>query len=224
MIIAIDGPSGTGKSTVAKALAQRLGFLSLDTGALYRALTLFLLERQADLANSEQIAALIKDFRFRSETTEKGYRYYVGEQDVTDAIRLPNVTAHVSTVAALKIVRDVLLPLQRAYARKGNCVVEGRDIGTTVFPDAEIKIYLTADPKVRAERRLLELADKYPKEIRDANPEAMRQELERRDAKDASRKIAPLSTPKDAFVIDTSHLTVDQIINTIMDYIAKKSK
>lgn len=224
MIIAIDGPSGTGKSTVAKILAKRLGFQSLDTGALYRAFTLFLLEQQADLGDAAQVAALIKDFKFDSTITEQGVRYYVGGRDVTDAIRLSNVTAHVSTVAALKEVRDTLLPLQRAFARKGNCVVEGRDMGTAVFPDAEVKIFLTADPRVRAERRLIELAEKYPNEARGMDPEAMRRELERRDAIDAARKVAPLSCPKDAYIVDTTYRSVDQVVDAIMEYVAQKSR
>jgi cytidylate kinase len=224
MIITIDGPSGTGKTTVARRVAEKMGFVYFDTGAMYRALTWVILQNNINLASSLEMESLISRFEFKIEEREGIKRYFVGEIDVTEAIRSRPVTAKVSEVAAQKEVRASLLPIQHQFAQHRNVVFEGRDLGTVVFPEAEIKIYLDADPEVRAERRLEEILRSNPQEKHHLNKDQMRQDLLRRDEYDSTREIAPLRCPEGAYRIDTSQLTIDQVVDMIVLYAKKKCR
>jgi len=218
MIITIDGPIATGKSTIAKKLARAIGYIYFDTGAMYRSLTWGLLKHGVDLDNLDEIKAYLKTFDFDIKIKQGERCYYVDGENVTDAIRGEKVTSHVSKVSAIHEVREKLVNLQREFAVGVNAVFEGRDMGSVVFPDAEVKIFLTGDPKVRAQRRYDELKAKYPDEFKDLTIDKMLDEINRRDHEDSTRAIAPLIQAKDAYVIDTSVLTIDEIILKIQEF------
>jgi cytidylate kinase len=203
-VIAIDGPAGSGKSTVAKALAARLGLEYLDTGAMYRGVTFAALRRGIDPGEREQVARLVRDLELQVGPEA----VVVDGVDATIEIRGPEVSRAVSIVAANPDVRTEMVRRQRAWvAERDGGVLEGRDIGTVVFPDAELKVYLTADPEVRAQRR--------SKEVRDLDYETVAADLARRDALDAGRDVSPLTEAPDAYVVDTTGLGVDEIIEVI---------
>ena len=222
MIITIDGPSGTGKSTVAQRLAQALGFEHFDTGAVYRAFTWLVLEKKVKLDDIPAIKKLLAEFSFRIEYSNKVKHYFVGEIDVSELIRGVKVTADVSVVSALKEVRDVLIEIQRFFAKSHDCVFEGRDLGTVVFPNAEIKVFLNASPEVRAQRRLSELMEKNPAEAAGWDRGKMLADIMRRDSYDSNRAIAPLRCPETAFQVDTTDLSIDQVVSQILGYVAQK--
>lgn len=205
--IAIDGPAGSGKSTIAKGLAERLKITYLDTGALYRACTWYLTEQNVDLDDERAIADALMDFNLEI----KGDRYLVKQKDVTDLIRTDAVTDQVSKVSAYSAVRDFLLGFQQDEAKKSFHVVEGRDIGTKVLPDAELKIFLTASPEVRAKRRMLDEKSASKKSY-----EEILKAIQKRDAYDSNRKISPLRKASDAVVLDSSDLTIDQVVEKII--------
>ncbi len=203
-IIAIDGPAGSGKSTIARRLAHRLGLQYLDTGAMYRGVTFAALRRGIDPADGADVARIVGDVEL-----EVGLdTVTVDGVDATIEIRGPEVTRAVSLVAANPEVRREMVRRQRAWAaaREGG-VLEGRDIGTVVFPDAQLKVYLTARPEVRAERR--------SKEVADLSYEAVASDLARRDALDQGREASPLAEAEDALVVDTSDLTIDEIVEDL---------
>lgn len=212
MIITIDGPAGTGKTTVARRVAECLHFAYFDTGAMYRIVSWMILQEKVDLTDDLSIRRILEAFleKFQIE----GGRYYVGDKDVTQEIRMQEVTAFVSPVSTLPAVREVLSKLQRAFAQRGDAVFEGRDMGTVVFPDAEIKIFLTARPEIRAQRRLAELLAKNP----NLNEEQVLADIMRRDTIDSTRAIAPLRCPEDAYQIDTSDYSIDEVIDKILQY------
>jgi cytidylate kinase len=218
MIITIDGSSGTGKSTVAKRVAQRLGFAFFDTGAMYRSVAWFLLQKKIPLSDTGGIENILPSFSFSIETSGDKKRYLACGSDVTDAIRTLSVTKMASEAAALPAVRKALWAIQRSFAENGNAVFEGRDMGTVVFPDADLKIFLKAAPEVRAQRRLSELIEKYPNEYSSLDYEKILAELLSRDAFDSHRKLAPLKCPEDALVIDTSFLSIDEVVDKILEY------
>lgn len=222
MIITIDGPAGTGKTTVAKRVAEALQFPYFDTGAMYRAVTWMLLEEHVPLSDLEKVGEFLTRFQFSIQLQKGEKRYFVGSRDVTSEIRTMKITAHVSEVSAMKIVRESIWRIQRDFAAHGNAVFEGRDLGTVVFPDAAIKIFLTAAPEVRAERRLAEFTQKYPHEAANLDHDKMLKDMMRRDEYDSTREVAPLKCPEDAYVIDTSHLTIDQVVDEIIHYKQKK--
>lgn len=187
MIITIDGPSGTGKTTIAKRVAERLRFSYFDTGAMYRALTWLFLEEGIELSDTGRIQKILSDFSFHTKEMGKERHYFVGDRDVTKEIRSQRVTAHVSAVSALPEVRQSLLHIQRNFAREESAVFEGRDLGTVVFPNAEIKVFLTARPEVRAQRRLDEMIAKNPAEAAKIDHDKMLADIIRRDTHDSTK-------------------------------------
>lgn len=224
-IIAIDGPAGSGKTTVTPKVADILGLLYLDTGAMYRAVTWLVLDQGMAIEDEAAIAELVSQCTIRLERPETvaedapTLHVWINGQEVTTAIRSPNVTAHVSAIAAQKAVRETLVEQQRAYARKGGVVMDGRDIGTYVFPDAELKIFLTASVQERARRRQLELKEKGQG---DFSLEDLETAIYERDQKDSSRAIAPLRKAPDAIEINTDHLTIDSVIEQIVTLYREK--
>ena len=218
MIIAIDGPAGSGKSTIAREVARRFGFQKLDTGAMYRAVAYTAAARHIDLDDEPAVTDLARHIVITiSAAPEDGQRIAVDGEDVTREIRTPAVDATVSKVSAYPGVRKALLSHQRAAADDHDVVAEGRDIGTVVFPEAQIKVFLTADPRERARRRV---AQRHEGE--DISADALEDEvqrtleaLERRDELDSSRDVAPLSAAPDAFVIDSTAYTIDEVVQKI---------
>lgn len=204
MIVAIDGPAGAGKTTVARAVADRLGFAHLDTGALYRVVTMLALEKGVDLDDAAGIAALIAD----ADIAIVDGKVSVGTRDVTAAIRSTDVTAAVSQVAAHPAVRAALVPHQRAAA-SSDVVIEGRDIGTQVFPDADVKVFLTANPRARALRRARELG------AEDAL-DRLESEIAARDRADSTRSASPLARATDAVELDTSDMPFDAVVDRVV--------
>lgn len=207
-VVAIDGPAGAGKSTVARAVAERLGLEVLDTGAMYRALTVAVLRAGVDPQDATRVAALAE-----ATVIEVGERVLVDGTDATAAIRTPEVDAHVSTVAANPGVRAVLVERQRRWvADRGGGVVEGRDIGTVVFPEATVKVFLDADPEVRARRRYADEAVARP----GVDAARVGASLRRRDRLDSTRSVAPLQPAPDALVIDTTGRSVEDVVEEIL--------
>lgn len=209
-VIAIDGPSGSGKSSTSRGVAARLGYAYLDTGAMYRAMTWALLQRGVDVDDPAAVAAAAREVELTSGTDPEAPTITADGVDVSEPIRGDAVTAAVSPVATVPEVREQLVALQRKAIAEatGGIVVEGRDIGTVVAPDAGLKIYLVADPVARAKRRALELG------VEDAD--AMREALARRDAIDSNRAASPLARADDAVVVDGTDLTLEQVIDHIV--------
>lgn len=217
MIITIDGPVATGKSTIAKKVSELLGFIYIDTGAMYRCLTYGILSKGISLDDSDAIKKLLENFEFEFRLIKGERCYFVEGQDVTLAIRSPEVTAAVSKVAAIKEVREKLVTLQRKLSKNINAVCEGRDLGTVVFPNAELKIFLTGRDDVRAKRRLEEFKAKFPEETETMTLEEAIADVLKRDLYDSQREHSPLKKAGDAVEIDTSDLTVVQIVEKILD-------
>lgn len=217
MIITIDGPIATGKSSIAKKLAQDIGYIYFDTGAMYRCLTYALLQRKINLDDHQAITEVLNNFKFEIKIKHRDRLYFVDGKDVTLEIRGPEVTANVSKVSAIPFVRTKLVALQQELAIGVNAVFEGRDMGTTVFPDAKLKIFLTGRPEVRAMRRFEELRKKFPEDTKNLTLEEVTKNIAARDTYDTEREASPLRKANDAFVIDTSDLTIDEIIFKILE-------
>jgi len=219
-VVAIDGPAGSGKSTTARAVAKALGFVHLDSGALYRAVTLCALEglgRPADAWTGGDVVAAARTGNLTVRIAGGALDVRLGSHPAEPAIRSDAVTAEVSRVAAMPEVRDYVNDLLRATAREGGVVMDGRDIGTVVFPDAEVKVFLVADPAERARRRLLEKG-KAP------TPEAVREEaaaLTTRDRRDSTRAVAPLSQAAGAVALDTTGLTFEEQVARVVDLVRR---
>lgn len=213
MIIAIDGPAGSGKTTVAKLLAKKLRILYLDTGATYRALTLQALEENIDLSDREKLAQMARDLPL--VMTED--KIFLGKRDVSKEIRTPLIDKNISLIVSYSQVREVMVALQRNIARTGDFVVEGRDITTVVFPHAEYKFFLDADFSIRAKRRFQELQQKGMT----VELEAVSRELNRRDHADMTRSVGPLVKSPDAILIDTTLLNIDQMVDTLARYVSQ---
>jgi CMP/dCMP kinase len=219
LIIAIDGPSAAGKSTLAKRLAKELGFTYLDTGAMYRALALKLLREGIDIGNDEMLTKLIGRTVIDLLENEGELHVLLDGEDVSELIRNPEVSQMASKASALKTVRQWMLVLQRALGQRGDVVAEGRDIGTVVFPDAEVKIYLDASTQERARRRVEELT-RSGRQVGLA--ETLREMLER-DKRDSERDLAPLCKAADAIAIDSSALDAEALAQKVMQEIREKA-
>jgi len=212
MIIAIDGPAASGKSTVGRLVAKRLGYLYLDTGAMYRALTLKAIERGVDLKNERALIDLARKTQIDLKVGRGGeLKVFLGQRDVTHEIRAPGITNEVSYIAKVGGVRERMVNLQREIGQKKNIVVEGRDIGTVVFPKADKKFYLDAHFKERARRRYKELCQSG----RSVRLENVEEELCIRDEKDRTREVGPLKKAFDAIHLDTTHLTIEEVVDRI---------
>ena len=219
MIVAIDGPAAAGKSTSAKKVARELGFTHLDTGAMYRCVTLSVLRDQITLDNENALSQLLSELDIRLEKIDDELVVYLNGEDVSDEIRKAEVTSYVSTVSALSQVRNALVRIQRNIAKNQDCVVEGRDIGTIVFPDAEFKFFLVADDFVRARRRQLDLiAIGEEKSIA-----LLVKEIRQRDFLDSERSNSPLRKADDAIEIDTSKMTFDEQVAFMVNKVKNDS-
>jgi len=220
LIIAIDGPSGAGKSTLAKRLAKELGFVYLDTGAIYRALAFKVLRQGVDLADDTRLAELVGSTQIDLQERDGRLEVLLDGMDVAPEIRTSEVSQMASKVSALKIVRERLLDLQRDMARRGSVVAEGRDIGTVVFPDAEVKIFLHASAEERARRRCAELRAAG----RTADLAETLREMAERDKRDSERDLAPLRMADDALRIDSSTVGADELAHRVLSEIRKKAR
>ena len=217
--IAIDGPAGAGKSTLARALARELGYLYVDTGAIYRTVALRAREAGADLADPEQVAPLLEDLDLRMDYGGDGVqRMYLSGRDVTETIRENEVSALASQVAALPAVREFLLDFQRKQAREHDVVMDGRDIGTVVLPQAGVKIFLTAAPEARARRRTAELLQRG----QDADFDEILREIRQRDEQDENRPVAPLRQAEDAALLDTTNLDLKGSLEALLTLVRER--
>ena len=209
--IAIDGPAGSGKSTVARLVAKKLGFVYVDTGAMYRTVGLYCAENSIDLENMDEVKKALQKVNIELKYDEGVQHIYLNGEDVSSAIRVQRIAEYASKVAAIGVVREKLVEMQRNTAENGNVVMDGRDIGTNVIPNAKAKIYLDASVDVRTERRCHELEEKgvsFDKNV-------IREEIIERDNFDKNRKINPLTIAEDATIIDTSYMTIEEVENKI---------
>ncbi len=212
-VIAIDGPSGAGKSSVSRIVGKKLGFLHVDSGALYRIMTWQALVRKVDTDNPDAVAAFAPTVEIECRPENGAIAYYVGGEPPGERIRTPEINAHASQVATVKQVRDKITALLRGLTRFGDLVVEGRDITTAVFPDSPARFYLTASAEARARRRQKEEVEKG---IANESEEAVKASLLARDAIDSTRRHAPLRKADGAFEIDSSDMTLDEVVDTVM--------
>lgn len=218
LVIAIDGPAGAGKSTVARAVAQALNYTYIDSGAMYRAIALAALRSGVQLEDEEAVAELARMVTVELKTTPTGNRILLDGEDVTEQLRAPDVAAAASPVAAIPGVRRRLVEQQRALARRGGVVMDGRDIGTVVLPDADVKLFLTASARERAKRRWLELqAAGHQVSLDD-----IQRDLEERDRRDTQRAVSPLRKADDAVEIDTTDKSVDEVVRQVLDIVRKE--
>lgn len=214
--IAIDGPAGAGKSTLARRLAEKLGFLYVDTGAIYRTVALKALWEKADPADPAQVVPLLEGLEIHMGYEDGVQKMYLEGEDVSGAIRRHKVSGAASQVSAIPEVRSFLLEFQRKLARESSVVMDGRDIGTVVLPDADVKIFLTASPEVRAKRRLLELEQRG----QPAQYEQILQDIQDRDRQDRNRAAAPLRQAEDAVLLDTSGLDLEQSLTQMLEIVS----
>ena len=210
--IALDGPSGAGKSTLARLLAERLGFLYVDTGAIYRAVGLYTYQKGQDPQDETAVAALLPEIGLTLCHEDGIQRMFLGGEDVSKAIRMPEMSYYASRVSAHPAVRAFLLEMQKALAAKENVVMDGRDIGTVVLPDASLKIYITATPEKRAERRYRELAEKG---VGDSYEQVL-EAIISRDTLDKNRAVSPLRPADDAVILDTTDLDLSQSLEALV--------
>ena len=212
--IAIDGPSGAGKSTLAKSVSKTLGYLYVDTGAIYRTIGYAAFSKGVDPKDGEAAAALLPELEIGLHYGEDGLQHMtLNGTDVTDQIRLPEISLYASAVSAHPAVRAHLLEMQRKLARENNVVMDGRDIGTVVLPDADVKVYLTASVETRAKRRFLELQEKGTV----CDLDNIQKDIEERDQRDMNREISPLRQAEDAVLVDSSDLTIEQVVDRILE-------
>ncbi len=220
MVVAVDGPAASGKSTVSRSAAKMLGFNYVDTGAMYRSITWKAIEEGLDVEDTIAVMAMMHRIKISFELVEKRVRMLIDDMYPGNAMREPRVTEKVSAIAAIPEVRHVLVQHQRSLTRFGNLVMEGRDIGTVVFPDTPYKFYLEANPEIRALRRKRDLeAMKIP-----ATQEGVAESIQRRDRKDSGRSVSPLQIALGATVVENSKLTVDETAQVIVDHIRQQDQ
>lgn len=211
--IALDGPAGAGKSTVAKMAALRLGMHYVDTGAIYRTLAYALFQQGVDIQNEEEVGAAVKDIQVSIRYEDNVQKMFLGEEEVSGYIRTAEVGAGASAIAVYRSVREKLLNTQRELAIEYEVIMDGRDIGTTILPDAPLKIYLTADARERGRRRYLEMEAKEPGQH---NLEEIIREIEERDERDMNRPIAPLRRAEDAILLDTTYMSAQEAADEVV--------
>lgn len=216
--IAIDGPAGAGKSTIAKAIAKKLGFVYVDTGALYRTAGVFALENSIEISDNESLKQLLKYTKIDIKYENGEQRVYCGGEDYSLKIRTPQASMAASDISKIPFVREYLLSLQRDIASENNCIMDGRDIGTVVLPNAQIKIFLTADVEERARRRYKELLEKGSS----TSFEEVLEDMKKRDYQDSHRAIAPLKPAQDSVVVDTSKFSLEQSIEKMLETIKQR--
>ncbi|ETO96976.1 cytidylate kinase [Lachnoanaerobaculum sp. MSX33] len=217
--IAIDGPAGAGKSSIAKALSKRLGYIYIDTGAMYRAVALFFLENNVADGTDSRIESLLDKLEISIKYEDGAQKVILNGEDVTGKLRLEEIGKLASKFSAIGIVREKLVALQRKLAQKENVVMDGRDIGTVVLPNANLKIYLSASSKVRAKRRYLELLEKGHTDL-DIND--IEDEIIKRDEADMNRKISPLKQADDAYYLDSSDITLEEVVSKILSMVKEE--
>ena len=213
--IATDGPAGAGKSSIAKAVAKKLGFIYVDTGALYRSIGVNALKHNIETTDSNSVISLLPETAVELKYIDGTQRVFLNNEDVSETIRLPEASMAASNVSAIPEVRTFLLDLQRDMARKNNVIMDGRDIGTVILPDADFKFFLTASAEVRADRRFKELKEKGI----DVDYNQLLEEIIQRDYNDSHRAIAPLKQADDAILVDSSDMTLEESIDAILSYI-----
>lgn len=217
--IAIDGPAGAGKSTIAKKVAKELGFIYVDTGAMYRSIALYFLRNQVDITAEAQVASALDQIDVKIRYEEGTQHVLLNGEDVSTEIRQEAVGNMASNCGTLPLVREKLLKIQRNIAEENNVVMDGRDIGTNILPKAQIKVFLTASVEERASRRFRE----YMEKGQNADINAIRMDIEQRDYQDSHREIAPLSQAADAVYLDSSDLTIDEVVGQILE-LSKKNR
>ena len=217
--IAIDGPAGAGKSSIAKALSKRLGYIYIDTGAMYRAVALFFLENNVADGTDSRIESLLYKLEISIKYEDGAQKVILNGEDVTGKLRLEEIGKLASKFSAIGSVREKLVALQRKLAQKENVVMDGRDIGTVVLPNADLKIYLSASSKVRAKRRYLELLEKGQTDL-DIND--IEDEIIKRDEADMNREISPLKQADDAYYLDSSDMTLEEVVSKILSMVKEE--
>lgn len=217
--IAIDGPAGAGKSTIARRVAKELSFIYVDTGAMYRAMALYLLRKEVNKDDTEQIGNICQDAEISIEYQNGEQIILLNDENVNSYLRTEEVGNMASVSSAVPRVREKLLSLQRKLARDMSVVMDGRDIGTTILPDADVKIYLTASSLTRAKRRYLELQEKGTV----CNLDEIQKDIEERDQRDMNREISPLRQAEDAVLVDSSDLTIQQVVDCILQIFRSKT-
>ena len=218
MIIAIDGPAASGKSTSAKLLAKELGYLYLDTGAMYRCIAFSVLENKIDISNQDSLTKFLKIFEIDLKKINNNLSFFVNGKNVTNKIRKSDVSQKVSEVSAIPIIREYMVRIQRSFTKNNSCVMEGRDIGTVVFPNAEFKFFFIASDEVRAKRRQLELESLGEKK----SLVNLMHEIKKRDKFDSERGHSPLRKAFNAIEVDTTNMTIDEQVNFMLSKIKLK--
>jgi cytidylate kinase len=216
--IAIDGPAGAGKSSIAKLVSKELGYIYVDTGALYRTVGLYSIRKGIDTKDAEAVTATLKDIEVKLGFVDGAQHVFLNGEDVSDAIRTPEASMGASNVSAIPAVRTFLFDLQRDIAKNNNCIMDGRDIGTVVLPDAQIKLFLTASPEARAERRYKELIEKGEK----VDFQEVLDDINKRDYQDSHREIAPLKQAEDALLVDNSGCNLEEGTALVIGIIKEK--
>ena len=214
MIIAIDGPAGSGKSTIAKIVAEKLRFRYIDTGSMYRSVAWKSLQKKITLGDEDAVANIARETKIELVPRENGQSVFIDGEDITSQLKEETISRGAAIVAAQPAIREIMTAKQRELGKQGEVVMAGRDIGTVVFPQADKKFFMDADPEERGRRRFTELKDK--KQIANADLATIIEQVKQRDQEDRNRKIAPLKQAEDAILIDTTHLSIDQVVEQIM--------